>query len=113
MACSKPLNFETVVDITHCNIKLLEFLRENNLIFSFEGPCNVCVNGQLHLRLDSTTREGHTWQCTNRRCTHKVSFHKHSFFAGSHLSLATIAKKNYLLLDISLPQEIVLHKTGH
>jgi len=111
MACSKPLNLRNLLEITRSDSELVEFLRFNNLLFSFEGSCEYCVNGLLVLRVDNTTRDGYGWRCTNRRCTHKVSFRKHSFFSGSQLSLATVVEIIYYW-TYRYPQEIVLHETG-
>jgi len=111
MACSKPLNFENVIDITRCPRKLTEFLSDHNLLFSFNGPCSVCGCGRLILRIDHSTRDGFTWRCTNWRCSHKVSFRKYSFFTGSKLPLATVIKIIYYW-TYKYTQDIVLHETG-
>jgi len=74
MACSKPLNFENVMDIMHCPRKLTEFLTDHNLLFSFNGQCSVCVHGRLILRIDNSTRDGFTWRALTGGVVTKFRF---------------------------------------
>ena len=110
MECSKPLNFTDVIHLTHSEIKLTEFLRNHGLLFSFDGPCDHCADGLLVLRVDNSTRDRFTWRCSYWKCSHKVSFRKHSFFTKSQLPLSTIIEIIYYW-TYRYPQEIVIHET--
>ena len=57
----------------HSDDKFIAFLKEQKLIFSFDGPCDSCVNRQLILCIDNTTCGGYTWRCSNKTCLHKIS----------------------------------------
>jgi len=86
---------KNVHKLTRSDIKLMEFLQQYNLIFPFDGLCNQWIDRQLVLHIDNTTHYGYTWWCTSRRCNHKISFSKHSFFTQSKLPLSTITEINY------------------
>ena len=111
MACSKPLDFSKVYEITSSNARLLDFLRINNLLFSFDGLCDRCAYGLLRLVQDSSAADGLKWRCTNRRCNYKLSLRKLSFFSSSKLPLSTITAIIYYW-TYKYPQEIVIHETG-
>jgi len=111
MACSKPLNLREVYDITSSNARLLDFLRTNNVLFTFDGRCDRCAYGQLRLVQDSSAADGLVWRCTNRRCNYKLSVRKHSFFSSSKLPLSTITEIIYYW-TYKYSQEIVIHETG-
>ena len=111
MACSKPIKYKNLLELTHSKDEFIAFLKEHKLIFSFEGPCGSCVNRQLILRVDNTTRDGYRWRCTNKKCNHKLSFRKDSFFSGSQLPLATITEIIYCW-TYKYQQEVVIHETG-
>jgi len=53
MALSKPLNLKKLYEITSDNTVLLDFLCSNNILLSFNGQCDRCADGQLHLVHDS------------------------------------------------------------
>jgi len=105
------LNYDKINDTCSCSNRLHAFLRLHNVLLNFSGQCYRCCNGHMQLRQDkSLTADGQMWRCTNRKCTAKNSIRKHSFFAGSHLSLATITKLVYY--GTHKYQEIVLCKLG-
>ena len=81
----------------------------NKVLFSFRENCPRCCDGTVNLWKDNSAPDGHIWHCSNRRCRYKVTVRKHSFFAGSHLSFATISKVIYFWAH-KYPQEIVIHE---
>jgi len=92
---------------------LFDFLHANNALFSFDdSACSCCDHGRLRLHCEkSVSSDGLIWRCTNRRCTYRVSFRKHSFFSGSKLQIAQITKIIYFWAH-RYPQEIVIYETG-
>ena len=111
MACSKPLNYDKLYAYLNDENALIEFLRAQNVLFSFEGKCELC-DGDVVLRRDkSASKEGLIWHCCHRRCNFKVSLRKYSFFARSHLSLTDITKIIYYW-TYKYAQEVVIHETG-
>ena len=111
MACSKPIKYDDLIDITRCEDNLAAFLRSQNVLFSFEKPCDRCGKGRIHLLKAKGQCDGLTWRCTNSKCLVRISHRKHSFFAGSKLSLSEITKIIYYW-TYKYPQEIVLFETG-
>jgi len=111
MACSKPMRLKDVYDITRTNSVLFDFLRSHNVLFSFDGLCDRCADGHMHLVHDSSVSDGLKWRCTNRRCNFKMSLRMHSFFSASHLSISVITEIIYLWVH-KCSQEFVMHETG-
>jgi len=94
------LNCDKINDICSCSNRLQAFLRLHNVLFNLSGQCYRCCDGRMQMQLrqeKSLIADGQMWRCANRKCraTAKNSIRKHSFFAGSHLSLATITKLVY------------------
>jgi len=100
-----------VYDITRSNTALLDFLHSNNVLFSFDGLCDRCADGHMHLVHDSSVSDGLKWRCTNRRCNFQMSLRMHSFFSSSPLSISVITEIIYLWVH-KCSQEFVLHETG-
>ena len=111
MACSKPFDFERIIDLTRCKSVLRDFFCTNNVLFNFNGLCNRCHKGQLYLRHDKSAAGGLMWRCSNKLCYCKIPSRKHSNFSGSHLSLSVITKIIYFWTQ-RYPQEIVIFETG-
>jgi len=106
------MRLKDVYDITRSNAALLDFLRSNNILFSFDGLCDRCADGHMHLVHDSShVSDGLKWRCTNRCCNFKMSLKMHRFFPSSHLSIPVITEINYLWVH-KCSQEFVLHETG-
>ena len=107
-----PIHFEELIALTSNNDVLFDFLRRNNVLFDFGSDCARCGHGRLYLRRQkSVLADGVEWRCSNKRCTCKISFRKHSFFSGSKLSIAQITKIIYFWAH-RYPQEIVIYETG-
>jgi len=85
------------------------FLHLNKVLFNFCGDCPCCSDGTINLWKDSSAADGQIWHCANHRCRYKVTVCKHSFFAGSHLSFATMCKIIYCWAH-KYPQQIVIHE---
>jgi len=89
MALSKPIHIDELIGIISSKEQLFDFLRKNNALFDFDLDCKCCGNGRLHLRCEKAAlSDGFAWRCTNKHCNNRISFRKHSFFSGSHLSIA-------------------------
>jgi len=47
------------------------FLRENNVLFTFNSDCTRCGHGRLHLHCEKSASDGVVWRCTNKRARTK------------------------------------------
>jgi len=103
------VDYEKLLEICLCDLRLQSFLRLNKVLFSFRGNCPRCCDGTVNLWKDKSAPDGQIWHCSNRRCRYNITVRKHSFFAGSHLFFATICKIIYFWAH-KYPQEIVIHE---
>jgi len=103
--------FERLLEICADKSKLEDFLKEFNLLHTFDGRCQRCGVGVLYMRSDKSLCDGKNWRCSNKKCTLKYSIRRDSFFEGSKLSIITILKIVYFWSH-GYPLEIVVHESG-
>jgi len=62
MALSKALNLKKLYQITSNKGTLVDFLRLHNVLFAFDGKCDRCSDGYVHLVQDSSAADGLKWR---------------------------------------------------
>ena len=91
-----PIVYDDIADICRNREKLIDWLREQELLGDFSGICNTCFKGNVYLRSDkSYSKDQIVWRCSNGSCNKKTSISEGSWFSGSHLLLEQIVKLTY------------------
>jgi len=75
MTCSKPINYKQLIDTTCNTTELTHFVHTNNVLFTFEKPCDRCCNGHLNLRKDVSLKWNTTTSLRQLRTTFSADRH--------------------------------------
>lgn len=102
--------YDDIYEICKNRRFLIDWLQIKGLLGNFNGLCDHCSEGSLHLVEDkSYSKDGVVWRCTNRNCNKKVSVREGSWFSGSHLLLEQIVKLTYYWV-YDLPNDFIFRE---
>lgn len=102
-----PFVYDDIYEFCKNRRFLIDWLQTKGLLGNFNGLCDHCSEGSLHLVEDkSYSKDGVVWRCTNRKCNKKVSVREGSWFSGSHLLLEQIVKLTYYWV-YDLPNDFI------
>lgn len=102
-----PFVYDDIYEICKNRRFLIDWLQTKGLLGNFNGLCDHCSEGSLHLVDDkSYSKDNVVCCCTNRKCNKKVSVTEGSWFSGSHLLLEQIVKLTYYWV-YDLPNDFI------
>lgn len=102
-----PFVYDDIYEFYKNRRFLIDWLQTKGLLGNFNGLCDHCSEGSLHLvEYKSYSKDGVVWRCTNRKCNKKVSVREGSWFSWSHLLLEQIVKLTYYWV-YDLPNDFI------